>query len=85
MMKAAAPMIGGMICPPVEAEASTAAANSGLYPRLFIMGMVKEPEPAVLAMDEPEMVPSNALETTATFAGPPGLVPVKAMAVSTKN
>ena len=29
MMKAAAPMIGGMIWPPVEEEASTAAANSG--------------------------------------------------------
>ena len=28
--KAAAPMIGGMICPPVEAAASTAPANSGL-------------------------------------------------------
>ena len=27
--KAAAPMMGGMICPPVEAAASTAAANSG--------------------------------------------------------
>ena len=28
MTNAAAPMIGGMICPPVDAEASTAAANS---------------------------------------------------------
>ena len=28
--KAAAPMIGGMICPPVEAAASTAPANSPL-------------------------------------------------------
>jgi len=26
---AAAPITGGMICPPVEAAASTAAANSG--------------------------------------------------------
>ena len=30
MRKAAAPMMGGIICPPVEAVASTAAANSGL-------------------------------------------------------
>ena len=49
------------------------------------MGMVNEPEPAVFAMDEPEMVPSKALETTAAFAGPPGLVPVSAMATSMKN
>jgi hypothetical protein len=27
---AAAPIIGGIICPPVEADASTAPANSGL-------------------------------------------------------
>ena len=27
--KAAAPITGGMICPPVEAAASTAAENSG--------------------------------------------------------
>ena len=40
MRNAAAPMIGGIICPPVEAEASTAAANSGLYPVFFIMGTV---------------------------------------------
>lgn len=29
MMNAAAPMIGGMICPPVEETASTAPATSG--------------------------------------------------------
>ena len=28
---AAAPMIGGIICPPVDAAASTAPANSGLF------------------------------------------------------
>jgi hypothetical protein len=32
MMKAAAPMIGGSICPPVEATASTAPASSARYP-----------------------------------------------------
>ena len=30
MTKAAAPMTGGMICPPVEATASTAPAKCGL-------------------------------------------------------
>ena len=33
--------------------------------------MVTEPEPTVLATDEPETIPSIALATTATFAGPP--------------
>ena len=30
MMKAPAPMMGGMICPPVEATDSTAPASSGV-------------------------------------------------------
>ena len=42
-MKAAAPMTGGMIWPPVEATASTAPAKAGLYPTFFISGMVKMP------------------------------------------
>ena len=33
--------------------------------------MVTEPEPTVFATDEPETIPSRALATTATFAGPP--------------
>ena len=33
--------------------------------------MVTEPEPTVLATEEPETMPSIALATTATFAGPP--------------
>ena len=33
--------------------------------------MVTEPEPTVLATEEPETIPSSALATTATFAGPP--------------
>ena len=37
----------------------------------FIMGMVMEPEPTVLATEEPEAMPSRALAMTATLAGPP--------------
>ena len=69
--KAAAPMIGGMICPPVDAAASTAPANSGLYPVLIIIGMVTEPVVTVLPTEEPETIPHRAEEITATFAGPP--------------
>ena len=39
-----------------------------------------EPEPTVLATDEPETMPSNALATTATFAGPPAKRPHKPLA-----
>ena len=72
---AAAPMIGGMICPPVEAVASTAPANSASYPMRFIRGMVNVPVPITLAQAEPEMEPNSAEATTATFAGPPRKMP----------
>ena len=39
MTKAAAPIIGGMICPPVEAVASTPAAKCGGKPERFISGI----------------------------------------------
>ena len=77
---AAAPMMGGMICPPVDAAASTAAANSGRYPIFFIIGIVIEPDPTVLATDDPEAMPSSADATTATLAGPPVKRPTAALA-----
>ena len=43
MRKAAAPMTGGMNCPPVEAAASTAPATWGWNPTRFMSGMVMEP------------------------------------------
>ncbi len=64
-------MMGGMIWPPVEDAASTAPANSGLYPVFFIMGMVTDPVVTVLPTDEPLTMPHRALEMTATFAAPP--------------
>ena len=42
--------------------------------------MVMEPEPTVLATDEPETMPSNALATTATLAGPPAKRPQRPFA-----
>ena len=71
MTKAAAPMIGGMICPPVEATASTAPANSGRKPVRFISGMLICPVTMTLATALPEMVPNRLDETTATLPGPP--------------
>ena len=57
MTKAPAPMIGGISWPPVEAAASTPAANFGGKPARFISGMVMTPVEAVLATAEPEIVP----------------------------
>ena len=68
MMKAAAPIRGGIICPPVEAVASTPPANEGEKPILFINGMVTEPVVTTLATALPDMVPIAALDTTATLA-----------------
>ena len=47
--------------------------------------MVIEPLPTVLATEEPEYIPSSALEITATFAGPPTEEPATEFARSTKN
>ena len=68
-------MIGGIIWPPVDAAASTAPANSGLYPFFFISGIVIAPVVTVLPTDEPDTIPHRALDITATFAGPPTVWP----------
>jgi len=85
MMNAAAPITGGMICPIVDAEASTPAAKCAGYPVRFIRGIVNDPVVTVLATELPEIMPKNVLETTAAFAGPPRAHPVRAKAMSVKN
>ncbi len=85
MMKAAAPMIGGVICPPDDAQASTAAANRARYPRFFISGMVKEPVVTTFATADPDTVPMNPLATAEALAGPPTRWPVNATARSIKK
>ena len=83
--KAAAPMIGGMICPPVEAAASTAPANSPLYPVFFISGIVTEPVVTVFPTELPDTIPQRAEEITATLAGPPVEAPARELANWIKN
>ncbi len=65
-MKAPAPIIGGIICPPVEAAVSTPAAKMGLNPFFFIIGIVIEPVDTVFATALPEIVPIRAELKTAT-------------------
>ena len=85
MTKPTAPMMGGQNCPPVEATASTAPANSFRYPVRFIRGMVMVPVVATLAMAEPLIMPMRAEATTATFAGPPGVWPTNVREKSLMN
>src|SRR5690554_3134118 len=78
-------MIGGMICPPVEAAASTAAAKSLSYPVFFIIGIVILPEPTVFATKLQEYIPARALEIPADFDNPPVVRPAMALAILIKN
>ena len=70
-MNEAAPIMGGVICPPHEADASTAPENLGENPTRFINGIVMTPVVTVVATGYPEIMPNNPEETTETFAGPP--------------
>ena len=71
MRNAAAPITGGMICPPVDATASMAAAMCAGYPVCFMSGMLKAPLIATLATALPDTVPNSAEDTTDTLAAPP--------------
>ena len=78
-------MIGGVICPPAEAAASTPPAKCPGYPKRFILGIVSDPVDTVLATDDPEIVPKNAEDTTDTLAGPPTYCPATMVALSMNN
>ena len=47
-------MIGGVICPPALAAASTPPAKCPGYPLFFMFGIVSEPVETVFAIEEPE-------------------------------
>ena len=79
MTKATAPITGGMICPPVEATASTAAAKAGRNPVRFMSGIVMGPVTMTLATALPDTVPNMDELTMATLPGPPDDLPVNAM------
>ena len=64
MMKAAMPITGGMIGPPLEAAASIPPACSGVYPVLFMAGIVKDPVILTLAAACPVIEPTRPLVTT---------------------
>ncbi len=78
-------MTGGMICPPVDATASTPAAKCGGKPVRFINGIEIGPSTITLATADPEIVPNSEEDTTDTLPGPPAVCPVSAMAKSMNN
>ena len=84
MTKAAMPMTGGMICPPVEALASIAAARCGRYPTRTISGIVTTPTVMMFDTTLPEMVPNSDDPTMAILAGPPRYLPISAIEMSVK-
>ena len=69
-----------MICPPVEAAASTPPAKRGEKPARLMTGMVKTPVETTLATAAPESMPKSALPTMAAWAGPPAMRAVAAKA-----
>ena len=71
MMKAAAPMIGGMSWPLVDAATSMAPAFTAGIPIRRMTGMVKVPVVTTLAIDEPEIMPVMPDARIAALAGPP--------------
>ena len=84
MMKAAAPITGGINCPPVEPTASIAAARTREKPDRAISGMVTMPTATTLLTAAPEIMPNSAEPTTAILAAPPRNVPMPDMARSAK-
>ena len=61
-----------------------AAANSGLYFKLFIKGMLKTPSTMTFATALPDIVPKKADEKQETFPGPPCYLPAILFARSIK-
>ena len=69
-------MTGGMIWPLTDDATSTAPAFSAENPTFFIRGIVKVPVVTTFAIDDPEINPVIADETTAALAGPPRMWPI---------
>src|SRR5699024_11463305 len=82
IIKAVAPITRGRICPPTDADASTAPEKFLEYPVRRIKGIVKAPVVTTLAIAEPLIDPRSPLEMTDTLAGPPDVCPAIARAAS---
>ena len=79
MMKAAAPITGGISCPPVEPTDRVA-----VKPERDISGMVTMPTATTLLTAAPEIMPNRDEPTTAILAAPPRNRPMADIARSAK-
>ena len=68
MRKAEIPMMGGMSCPPSDADVSTDAASSRFIPALIRAGMVAEPVVTALAAPLP-LTAATPMEPTTAACG----------------
>ena len=73
-------MLGGMIGPIVQADATTQTEKSEAYPSFFMAGIMIEPMAAVSAAAEPDTPEKMAAETIDTCASPPRTCPTSALA-----
>ncbi len=73
-------MLGGMIGPMVQAEATSATAKSAWKPRFFMEGIMMDPIAAVSAAADPETPEKMAAATMDTWASPPRTWPTRAFA-----
>jgi hypothetical protein len=71
MMKAMAPITGGINCPPVPAAASIPAATLGGIPVETIIGIVMLPIVAASEEGEPVIISNSPLATIVDLATPP--------------
>ena len=71
MTKAVAPMIGGISTPPVDAQASVAAAVRAEKPVRFIAGIETAPVVSTFEITLPDIEPMKPLAKIDTFAAPP--------------
>ena len=85
MIKAEAPITGGISCPPVPAVARRAALNTGLNPPLFIIGYVMTPTEATLAAALPLIIPKRPEARMDALPGPPIELRVAYFAIETNN
>ena len=78
-------MTGGIICPPLDAVASTAAACSGLKPERFIIGIVTTPVAKMLDTTMPLMEPKSEEAKMEILAAPPRKRPIRPIEISLKK
>ncbi len=83
MPKSIMGMLGGMSCPRIPEQATSAVAYSRLYPYFSICGRIVIPMVATADEDDPDIAPKRAEEMIVTMPNPPWNRPTTALAKET--